>query len=90
MENTVKEDIIRRVPKSPNKAFIHSGLFNYDEVINMTVYQIKNSFEVITKKDSFEINMMHRVSPKFDIGKEKFEHWTEKVKIGKSNLSKNY
>ena len=69
---------------------IHSGLFGYDEVFNMTIYQIKNSFEVITKKDSFEINMMHRVSPKFDVGKENFEHWTEKVKIGKSNLSKNY
>ncbi|MGL5718480.1 MAG: hypothetical protein ACRCX2_36085 [Paraclostridium sp.] len=66
---------------------IHSGLFNYDEVLNMTIYQIKNSFEAITKKDSFDINMMHRVSPKFEVSKEKVEHWTEKIKIDKSSLS---
>lgn len=66
---------------------IHSGSFSYDEVFNMTIYQIKNSFEVITKKDSFDINMMHRVSPKFEASKDKLEHWTEKIKIDKSSLS---
>lgn len=67
---------------------IHSGLFKYEDVLNMTVYQLKNSFDVLNKKEAFDINMLHRVSPKFDMSKEKYEHWTEKIKLDKSTLSK--
>ena len=66
----------------------HSGLFKYDDVLNMTIYQLKNSFDIINKKEAFDINMLHRVSPKFDMSKEKYEHWTEKIKLDKSTLSK--
>ena len=68
---------------------IHSGLFKYEDVLNMTIYQLKNSYEVINRKESFEINMLHRISPKFDMSKEKYEHWSEKIKLDKSTLSQN-
>lgn len=66
---------------------IHSNNIDYSSVLKMTVYQIKNSFETINAKESFNISTLYRVSPKFDTSKEKFEHWTEKIKLDKSSLS---
>lgn len=66
---------------------IHSKTIDYDKVLNMTVYQIKNSYEIISSKESFDIGTLYRISPKFDTGKEKYEHWTEKIKLDKSSLS---
>lgn len=68
---------------------VHSGNFVYSDVLNMTIYQIKNSYETLIAKETFGINMLHRVSPKFDVGTEGYEHWVEKTKIDKSNLSKH-
>ncbi|MGL5650043.1 MAG: hypothetical protein ACRDDY_19610 [Clostridium sp.] len=68
---------------------IHSNIADYDKVMNMTIYQIKNSFETINAKESFDISTLYRVSPKFDMSKEKFEHWTEKIKLDKSVLSQD-
>lgn len=67
---------------------VHSGTFKYEDVLNMTIYQLKNSFDIINKKEAFDINTLCRVSPKFDMSKEKYEHWTEKIKLDKSTLSK--
>ncbi|MGL4802038.1 MAG: hypothetical protein ACRC18_07205 [Cetobacterium sp.] len=68
---------------------IHSKSIDYEKVINMTIYQLKNSFEVLNIKESFDVSTLYRVSPKFDTSKEKYEHWTEKVKINKSRLDDN-
>lgn len=65
---------------------IHSKSIDYKNVVNMTVYQLKNSFEVMNVKESFDVSTLYRVSPKFDLSKEKYEHWTGKVKINKSRL----
>lgn len=67
---------------------IHSSNFKYEDMLNMTLYQLKNSFDVLIKKDTYDTSVMYMVSPKFDI-KDKQEHWIEKIKIDKSTLSQN-
>ena len=66
---------------------IHSSNMSYDEVFNLTIYQLKNSFKVLAKKDSYMVNLLHRISQKFDTSKEKFVHWTDEVKLDISSLS---
>lgn len=66
---------------------IHSSNMSYDEVFNLTIYQLKNSFKALTKKDSYMVNLLHRISQKFDTSKEKFVHWTDEVKLDISYLS---
>lgn len=66
---------------------IHFSGFTYDEVFNMTIYQLKNSFKVLAKKDSYMVNLLHRISQKFDTSKEKFVHWTDEAKLDISSLS---
>lgn len=65
---------------------IHSGIFNYNDVMCMTLYQLKNSYEIISKKENSEISLLHRVSPKFEAS-DNYEHWTEKIKLEKSTLN---
>ena len=65
---------------------IHSSNFTYNDMLDMTLYQVKNSFDVLTKKDTYETTVMYMVSPKFEI-KDKQEHWIEKIKVDKSTLS---
>ena len=67
---------------------IHTSNFKYEDILNMTLYQLKNSFDVLTKKDAYDTTVMYMVSPKFEI-KDKQEHWIEKIKINKSTLSLN-
>ena len=69
---------------------IHTSNFKYDDILNMTLYQLKNSFDVLTKKDAYDTNTMYLVSPKFEFkDSNKHEHWIEKIKIDKSTLSLN-
>ena len=67
---------------------IHTSNFKYEDILNMTLYQLKNSFDVLTKKDAYDTTVMYMVSPKFEF-KDKQEHWIEKIKINKSTLSRN-
>ena len=67
---------------------VHTSNFKYEDVLSITLYQLKNSFDVLTKKDNYETTVMYMVSPKFEI-KDKQEHWVEKIKINKSTLSRN-
>lgn len=67
---------------------IHENGIDYEKVLNMTIYQIKNSYDITSRKESYEFNLLHRISPKFDMSKEKFEHWKEKIKLDKSTLSR--
>lgn len=67
---------------------VHTSNFKYEDVLSITLYQLKNSFDVLTKKDNYETTVMYMVSPKFEI-KDKQEHWIEKIKINKSTLSRN-
>lgn len=66
---------------------VHFSGWTYNEVFNMTIYQLKNSFKALAKKDSYMVNLLHRVSQKFDTSKEKFVHWTDDIKLDISSLS---
>ena len=68
---------------------IHFSGLSYNEVFNMTIYQLKNSFKILMKKDSYTTNLLHRISQKFDTSKEKFVHWTDEVKLDISSLNFN-
>jgi len=68
---------------------IHFSGMSYNEVFNMTIYQLKNSFKVLAKKDSYMVNLLHRISQKFDTSKEKFVHWTDEIKLDISSISLN-
>ena len=67
---------------------IHSSNFKYEDILDMTLYQLKNSFDVLVKKDTYNTTLKYMVSPKFEI-KENQEHWIEKIKVDKSTLSQN-
>lgn len=66
---------------------IHGTKFDYSDVLNMTIYQIKNTFNAMNSKESYEVGTLYKISPKFETGKEALGHWTEKIKIDKSSLS---
>lgn len=67
---------------------IHSSNFKYEDILNMTAYQLKNSFEVIRHKDLYDTTILYSASPKFEF-KDKQEHWIEKIKVDKSTLNQN-
>lgn len=67
---------------------VHGYSLEYEKVYNMTIYQLKNSYEVMLKKEAFHNDTLYRISPKFEFKDNKFEHWVEKAKIEKSNLIK--
>ena len=62
------------------------GNIAYKDVLNMTIYQIKNSYEAIMKKEIFNINLLHRISPNFKVSEE-LKLWEEQIRIVESNLS---
>ena len=64
---------------------IHSSSLKYDDLLNFTVYQIKNTFETISSKDSYETMMQYKLSQKFDI-KEDVKNWYFKKIVKSSNL----
>lgn len=66
---------------------VHSqGVIDYSRVFDMTVYQLRNSYETLIKKEMFNINLLHRISPNFKPS-EDLKLWEEKVNIVKSNLN---
>lgn len=55
---------------------IHSSeKYTYENVLNMTVWQIKNSFNLYNKKENYDMEKRYRTSGNFDMGKEKMKHW---------------
>lgn len=67
---------------------IHSqSVIDYDKVFDLTVYQLKNSYEVIINKETYNVNLMHRISPNFQPS-EDFKLWEEKANVIKSELNK--
>ena len=60
---------------------------DYDRAFNYTVYQLKNTYETLIKKENFNINLLHRISPNFQVSDE-LKLWEEKTHIAKSSLNK--
>lgn len=55
---------------------IHSTeKYTYENILNMTVWQIKNSFNLYQKKEMYDIDKRYQTSGNFDMGKEKMKHW---------------
>lgn len=68
---------------------VHSqGVIDYERVFNMTVYQLKNSYNTIIKKEVYNASLMHRISPNFQPS-EDFKLWEEKSCVVKSGLNKD-
>lgn len=67
---------------------VHSqGQADYDMVFNYTPYQLKNTYETLIKKENFNVNLLHRISPNFQATDE-LKLWEEKTHIAKSSLNK--
>lgn len=68
---------------------IHSqSVFDYEKAFNLTVYQLKNSYDLVIKKETYMVNLLHRISPNFQ-PTDDFKLWEEKAKVIKSGLSKD-
>lgn len=51
--------------------------FDYQSVLNLTLYQIKNTFHLYNKKETYKTEMDYRTSGQFKL-EEKTEHWFQK------------
>lgn len=68
---------------------VHSqGTIDYSRVFDMTVYQIRNSYETLIKKEMFNVNLVHRISPNFKPS-ENLVLWEENAHTVRSNLNLN-
>lgn len=66
---------------------VHSQtIIDYEKAFDMTMYQLRNSYETLIKKESFNVNLMHRISPNFKPSEE-FNLWEETAQIVRSGLS---
>lgn len=67
---------------------VHSqSIFDYEKVFDLTIYQLKNSYDLVMKKETYMVNLLHRISPNFQ-PTDDFKLWEEKAKVIKSGLSK--
>lgn len=74
MRNRPKEDVFDLIDMS--NYLIHSSeKYTYENILNMTVWQIKNSFNLYNKKENYDMEKRYRTSGNFDMGKEKQKHW---------------
>lgn len=66
---------------------IHMGDgFDYDKVLNLTYYQMMNSYITLRIKDGYKEFMMYKTSGQFNIEKD-IKNWMSEVKLKKSNYS---
>lgn len=63
-------------------SFGGTSFIPFDQIENMTYYQLQNAYKGIIGKDSYNIGMGYKLSQKFDV-KDDIKHWTETLKIGK-------
>lgn len=64
-----------------------SNNFDYDKVLNLTYYQVMNSYITLTKKIGYDEFMMYKTSGQFKI-EQNVKHWSNETKIKKSIYSK--
>lgn len=64
-----------------------NGNYDYEKVLNMTVYQILNSYIALLKKDNYSEFLSYKTSGQFKLEKEK-KHWITEIKVKKSTYSK--
>ena len=59
--------------------------YTYENVINMTYYQLLNTYQVMMNKMSYDEFLMFKSSGQFEI-KQEVKHWTTTTKINRSTL----
>lgn len=58
---------------------------DYNKVLHMTMYQVRNTIETIGVKDNYETTIQYKLSQKFDV-KEDIKHWSTKKIIKNSSI----
>lgn len=59
---------------------------SYRDVMDMTIYQLKNSYETLMTKEISNINLYHRISPNFQV-KDDLKIWQNNSRLKDSNLN---
>lgn len=63
-----------------------NGNYDYERVLNMTLYQILNSYIALLKKDNYSEFLSYKTSGQFKLEKEQ-KHWITDIKVKKSTYS---
>ena len=67
-----------------NTVIHYQNNINYNDILNWTIYQIKNTYEVLTAKESSYITIFRQASMKFDI--QEVSNWQTSAKLNKAKL----
>ena len=59
--------------------------YKYEDILNMTYYQLLNTYQVMMGKISYDEFLMFKSSGQFEI-KQDVKHWTTTTRIAKSTL----
>lgn len=57
---------------------------DYNKILKWTVYQIKNTFEVLVNKEYYNISLRRQMSMKFDI--QEISDWKKKAKLDRTKF----
>lgn len=66
-----------------------NGFVPYTKVLDLTYYQLINSYQMLVRVDSYRDFIQYKVSSKFDI-KQDAKHWLKEAKIKRSEIKKNF
>ena len=67
-----------------NTVIHYQNNINYNDILNWTIYQIKNTYEVLMAKESSYITIFRQASMKFDI--QEVSNWQTSAKLNKAKL----
>lgn len=57
------------------------GLLGYENILDMTYWQLMDNYSDILKVDAYKTYMDYKLSSKYELKEDKFKHWTEEIKI---------
>ena len=69
-----------------NTVIHYQNNIDYQSILNWTIYQIKNTYEVLMAKEANYITIFRQASMKFDI--QEISNWQVSAKLNKSRLGK--
>ena len=69
-----------------NTVIHYQNNINYQSILDWTIYQIKNTYEVLISKEANYIAVFRQASMKFDI--QEVSNWQTSAKLNKTKLNK--
>ena len=69
-----------------NTVIHYQNNINYQSILDWTIYQIKNTYEILISKEANYITIFRQASMKFDI--QEVSNWQTSAKLNKSKLGK--